>query len=416
MEKIGVFVAGGPAAGINGVIKGLVQEADNSSLRVLGFLAGAHGLVHGRFVQLTREMVEDIQVRGGSILGTSRFRITGDADVAKIVAHLREENVEGLVSIGGEGTLQLADRLRQAGVHIVHVPKTIDNDIEGVEQTFGFDTAVHVSARMLTAIKLDAQSSGLWFVVEIMGRFTGHLALEAGLASGCTRVLIPEAGHIDVDELAALVEARTKIGLNWGVILVAESAHFGEGHITRHGRLGGVSEVLADRLEVATAALGCTTKVRTSNLGYFLRCPEPTGFDRSYGAKLGLGAACFMQDPSRSGQMVTVVNDRFCGVPMESVAGKMKPVSLEGVRYQTLCSFARYESARADLEAQQLVRQRAGHTLQWLDAHATPDTIAEVAMRLGIGTDTLLEVLQDMAGSIQPVLDPSAPDAVDAPL
>ncbi|MBM3460113.1 MAG: hypothetical protein FJX77_16455 [Armatimonadetes bacterium] len=169
--------------------------------------------------------------------------------------------------------------------------------------------------------------------------------------------------------------------------------------MTRYGRLGGVSDVLAERLEAACKERNLPTKVRTSNLGYFLRCPEPTGFDRSYGAKLGLGAACFVQDPACSGQMVSIVNDRFVGVPMEAVAGKLKPVCLDGVRYQALCSFATYESVRADLEEQGRVRQRAAHTLQWLNLNADAETVEEVAMRLGIATETLLEVLQEIAAT-----------------
>jgi ATP-dependent phosphofructokinase / diphosphate-dependent phosphofructokinase len=396
-DKIGVFVAGGPAPGINGVIKGIVQEADNSALRVLGFLDGADGLVHGRFVHLTRRMVEDIHIQGGSILGTSRYKMDAEGrDLARILDHLRREGVDGLISIGGEGTLQLADHLRRAGVRIVHVPKTIDNDIAGVAQTFGFDTAVHEASRMLTAVKLDAESSDLWFVVEIMGRYTGHLALEAGLAAGCTRVLIPEEGLVNIDELACMIDTRCRCGQPWGVILIAESAHFGEGCITRYGRLGGVSEALAERLEGVCGERKIPVRIRTSNLGYFLRCAIPTGFDRSYAAKLGLGAAQFIVDPARSGQMVSVVDDHLEAVPMEEVAGKVKAVDLSGIRYRALTAVTAYESARADLVDQTRTRDHAGKTLRWLDSHADAETVSAVAMRLGIPAETLLDVLHDL--------------------
>lgn len=411
VERIGVFVAGGPAAGINGVIKGIVQEADNAGVRVLGFVDGADGLVHGKFVYLTRQMVEDIHILGGSLIGTSRYRVdeTG-GDVARICANLKREGIDALISIGGEGTLQLSDHLRRAGVRIVHVPKTIDNDIAGVQQTFGFDTAVHEAARMLTAIKLDAEASDLWFVVEIMGRYTGHLALEAGLASGCTRVLIPEEGPIDVDALTAMIETRARCGHRWGIILVAESVHFGEGYITRFGRLGGVSEELAVRLEKSCAALNLACKIRTSNMGYFLRCAEPTGFDRSYAAKLGFGAAQFIMNPKCSGRMVTVADDQFHPVPMSEVAGVLKHVDLNGVRYQTLSAMAAYESARTDLVDLDRARQAAARCLSWLDTHSNMQTVAEMAMRLGVGTETLLEVLDDL----QRVDDCTPPEASPA--
>jgi hypothetical protein len=143
VDKLAVFVAGGPAAGINGVIKGVVQEADNLGLRVLGYVDGARGLVEGHCVYLSRQMVEDIHTQGGSVLGTSRYRMD-DAGMDRAVANLRREGVDGLISIGGEGTLKLANALRQRGFPIVHVPKTIDNDIAGVAQSFGFDTAVQL--------------------------------------------------------------------------------------------------------------------------------------------------------------------------------------------------------------------------------------------------------------------------------
>jgi ATP-dependent phosphofructokinase / diphosphate-dependent phosphofructokinase len=394
-DKIGVFVAGGPAAGINSVIKAIVQEADNRGMHVVGFLDGALGLVEGRLVHLTRRMVEDIHILGGSVIGTSRYQMQ-EGDLERIVANLRREGIDGLISIGGEGTLQLADRLRCAGIRIVHVPKTIDNDIAGVDQTFGFDTAVHEASRMLTAIKLDAESSGLWFVVEIMGRYTGHLALEAGLAAGCTRVMIPEEGTIHIEEMVGLIETRQRCRQSWGVILVAESAHFGDGHITHCGRLGGVAEELAARLEAAVRGRGIQCRIRTSNLGYFLRCAEPTGFDRSYAAKLGLGAVQFILDPAYSGQMVTVVNDHLKGVRMEEVAGVTKQVDLSGIRYQALSTMAAYESARADLLDQERAWQAAPAALSWLDVNTNVEVVANIAMRLGISTETLLEVLQDL--------------------
>jgi 6-phosphofructokinase 1 len=410
LQKIGVFVAGGPAPGINGVIKGIVQAADIAGLRVFGFLEGARGLVEGRFVRLTRRMVEDIHAQGGSILRTSRHRIDDDGrDIARILENLRHEGIEALISIGGEGTLKLADVLRRAGIRIVHVPKTIDNDIAGVPQTFGFDSAVNEASRMLSAIKLDAEAAGSWFVVEIMGRYTGHLALEAGIAAGCTRVLIPEEGPIQLEELVSLVESRARCGQPWGVILVAESAHFGDGYITRDGRLGGVCETLAERLETGCRARELRTSVRTSNLGYFLRCTEPTGFDRSYAAQLGLGAAQFIQDPALSGRMVTVVDDRLCPVPLEEVAGVAKAVDLQGIRYQALRAISEYESARVELKDQQRALRNAAVHLNWLDRHADPGTIRDLAMRLGVSLPDLLDSLEDLQAR-----EPQ-PDPEDAP-
>jgi len=350
MKNIAVFAAGGPAPGINGVTKGIVQEAHNHGIQVHGFQDGCHGLIHNRHVLLTREMVEDIHVMGGTILGTSRLHpLKVERGVERILETLQKHAIDGVISIGGEGTLQLAELLRKNNVSIVHVPKTIDNDIQGIRQTFGFDTAVNEAARLLGAIKLDADSSGYWFVVEIMGRYTGHLAVEAGLAAGVSRVLIPEEGPIDLDALCDLVECRRDINAPWGVILVAESAHFGEGYVTRDGRLGGVAEALVARLGEALAKRGVSVSLRCADLGYFLRCAEPTGFDKAYAAQLGMGAVGFLLNDETMGCMVSIEDDRFVPIPLERVAGEIKRVNLNGVRYRALKESERYESGRTSL-------------------------------------------------------------------
>jgi 6-phosphofructokinase len=352
MNTLGIFVAGGPAAGINGVTKGIVQEADNHGVCVHGYLNGAEGLIEGQHCLLSRRVVEDIHLLGGTILGTSRLNpLQVERGLERILATLRRDRIEGLISIGGEGTLQLADLLRRSGIRIVHVPKTIDNDIEGIPQTFGFDTAVNEASRLLAAAKLDADSSDLWFVIEIMGRYTGHLALEAGLAAGATRVLIPEEGPINIEELCELVASRRSIGANWGVIVVAESVHFGDGCVTRKGRLGGIGELLAERLEAELAARGIPAKLRTSSMGYFLRCAEPTGFDKSYAAQLGMAAVELILDPTQDGKMVSIVDDHVQPIPIEQVAGKTKFVDLSGMSYRALKESESYESGKPGLLA-----------------------------------------------------------------
>jgi 6-phosphofructokinase len=397
VNTLGIFVAGGPAAGINGVTKGIVQEADNHGVRVYGFLNGAEGLMKGQRVLLARELVEDIHLLGGTILGTSRFDPTkAEGGIERILETLRREGVDALISIGGEGTLQLADRLRRDGIRIAHVPKTIDNDIAGIAQTFGFDTAVNEAARLLSAVKLDADSSDLWFVVEIMGRYTGHLALEAGLAAGATRVLIPEEGPIDVGALCELVASRRGIGASWGVIVVAESANFGEGYVTREGRLGGVGEVLAARLEQELAARSIPAKVRTSSLGYFLRCAEPTGFDKAYAAKLGMAAVDMILDPQYDGHMVSIQDDHLQPIPLEEVAGKMKYVDLTGMRYRALKQSESYESGAAGLLARRTRRDLGPLILDWLRENAVLDTCDNIALRLGAPRDEVRDTLEEL--------------------
>jgi 6-phosphofructokinase 1 len=349
-RRIGVFVAGGPAAGINGVTKGIVQEADNHDIEVIGFRDGAEGLIFDRTALLTRAVVEDIHIMGGAILGTSRLDPRSvEEGVPRILNNLRANRIDGLISIGGEGTLQLAHLLLSHGVRIVHVPKTIDNDIEGIDHTFGFDTAVNEAARLLSAIKLDADTSNLWFVVEIMGRYSGHLALEAGIAAGATRVLIPEAGPIDLGALCEIVVARREIDAAWGVILAAESAYFDEDPLITQKPVGGIGAVIAKRLTEELAQREIPAKIRTASMGYFLRCAEPTGFDKSYAAKLGMLSVSCLLDEKGAGMMVSIADDRLVPIPIADVAGKVKRVNLSGVRYLALQECHRYESCRAGL-------------------------------------------------------------------
>ncbi len=416
MNTLGIFVAGGPAAGINGVTKGIVQEADNHGIRVLGFLNGAAGLVNGQRVILTRRIVEDIHLLGGTILGTSRYNISQtEGGIERVLDNLKREGVEALISIGGEGTLQLADLLRRHGVPIVHVPKTIDNDIEGIQQTFGFDTAVNEASRLLSAVKLDADSSDLWFVIEIMGRYTGHLALEAGLAAGATRVLIPEDGPIDVGALCELVASRRAIGAFWGIIVVAESANFGDGYVTHEGRLGGVGELLAARLEGELATRNIPAKVRSSSLGYFLRCAEPTGFDKSYAAKLGMAAVDLIMDPRYDGHMVSIQDDHLVPIAMEQVAGKMKKVDLTGMRYRALKQSENYESGMVGLLARRTHRDLAPLVLDWLRENAVLDSCDNIALRLGAPLQEVRDTLEELVQRNELECHGEGPNALYAP-
>jgi 6-phosphofructokinase 1 len=182
-----------------------------------------------------------------------------------------------------------------------------------------------------------------------MGRYTGHLALESGIAAGVTRVLIPEEGPIDLDALCEMVAARRAIHANWGVILAAESAYFDEDPLVTQKPVGGIGEILAKKLREELEHRKIPARIRTASLGYFLRCAEPTGFDKSYAAKLGMTSVSCLLNEKTVGTMVSIVDDRLVPVPIESVAGKVKRVDLSGVRYLALQECHRYESCRAGL-------------------------------------------------------------------
>jgi len=397
IKKIGVFVAGGPAAGINSVIKGVVQAADHHGIRVMGYLDGARGLYENEFVHLTREKVENIDFLGGSILGLSRFDLRGRPSApARIRGNLAACGVGGLVSIGGDGTLRLARDLQSQGIRIVHVPKTIDNDIAGVPRTFGFDTAVQEATRLLSTLKLDAEASDTWFVVEIMGRAAGFLAMEAGIASGASQTLIGEAGPIDVDAVARVIHSRRAAGLDWGVILVAEAAHFGRGPIRRRGRLGGVGESLGRRLEQKLNASKVTVRLRNMRIGYFLRCALPTGFDREYAARLGLAAAPLLLDGAAAGSMVFIEEDDLRRLPIADCAGEPRVVDTASARFQALQLLNEYAAAEQDVRERRALRQAMPQAIDWLRGNLSNATLNTLAQRLGLPIEALLEVIHDM--------------------
>jgi len=398
LERIGIFVAGGPAAGINSVIKGVVQAADNHGIRVLGYRHGAKGLYEDDFMHLCREQVENIDFLGGSVLGISRYDLREHpGSSAEIARRLRDSGVEGLVSIGGEGTLRLANELRSEGVPIVHVPKTIDNDIRGVPQTFGFDTAVQEATRLLSTLKLDAEAADTWFVVEIMGRSAGHLAMESGIAAGVTNTQIPEDGAIDLDSLIELIRSRKQAKLDWGVILVAEACTFpGENAIRHGGRYGGVGDTLAERIEARCADEGISLRVRTSHLGYFLRCAAPTGFDREYAARLGLCAVAGLLDSAKHGTMVCVHDDVERFIPIAKTAGEPRRVDTDGARYRAMCLLNRYAAAEQDLRERKTLRGSYPEALAWLGDNLTPETLDLLAARIDDNAPHLIEALLDL--------------------
>jgi hypothetical protein len=194
--------------------------------------------------------------------------------------------------------------------------------------------------------------------------------------------------------------------------VVAESAHFGEGFVTREGRLGGVGDVLVERLEQELERRGIPTKVRAASLGYFLRCAEPTGFDKSYAAKLGMAAVDLILDPARGGHMVAILDDHVTPIPMEQVAGKTKYVELTGMRYRALKQSEHYESGKAGLLARRTGRNLAPLILDLLRENAVLDTCDNIARRLGAPLPEVRDTLEELVRRSELQCDGDGPNAL----
>ncbi|MDT0441277.1 MULTISPECIES: ATP-dependent 6-phosphofructokinase [unclassified Streptomyces] len=290
--RIGVLTAGGDCPGLNAVIRSVVHRAvvDRGD-QVIGFEDGFKGLLEGRYRELDINEVSGILARGGTILGSSRLerhRLAEACDNAEAFRH--KLSLDALIPIGGEGTLTAARMLSDAGIPVVGVPKTIDNDISATDRTFGFDTAVGVATEAIDRLKTTAESHQRVMVVEVMGRHAGWIALEAGMAGGAHGICIPER-PFQIDDLCKMVEERFARGKKFAVICVAEGARPAEGSMPYergeidpygHERFTGIGQRLADELE---HRLG--KEARAMILGHIQRGGTPTAYDRVLATRFG---------------------------------------------------------------------------------------------------------------------------------
>lgn len=290
--RIGVLTAGGDCPGLNAVIRSVVHRAvADRGDQVIGFEDGFKGLLDGRYRELDLESVSGILARGGTILGSSRLERARLAEACEnseeLIARLA---LDALVPIGGEGTLTAARMLADAGLPVVGVPKTIDNDISATDRTFGFDTAVGVATEAMDRLKTTAESHQRVMVVEVMGRHAGWIALEAGMAAGAHAICVPER-PFEVDELAKMVEERFARGKKFALICVAEGAHPAEGSMPYekgvidqygHERFAGIGNRLAIELEHRIGK-----EAKPVILGHVQRGGTPTAYDRVLATRFG---------------------------------------------------------------------------------------------------------------------------------
>jgi len=328
--RIGVLTAGGDCPGLNAVIRSVVHRAlTGHGDEVIGFEDGFVGLLEGRFRPLDLNSVSGILARGGTVLGSARLeraRLREAADNAQDLS--AQYGLDVLIPIGGEGTLTAARMLSDAGMPVVGVPKTIDNDINGTDRTFGFDTAVTVATEAIDRLKTTAESHQRVMVVEVMGRHAGWIALEAGMAGGAHAICVPER-PFDPDDLVAVVKERFARGKKFAVICVAEGAHpakdtmdYGVGEIDKYGheRFAGIGTTLARELE---ARMG--KEARPVILGHVQRGGVPTAYDRVLATRFGWHAV-EAAHKGAFGHMTALHGTRIAMVPLADAVTHLKTV------------------------------------------------------------------------------------------
>jgi 6-phosphofructokinase 1 len=334
MTRIAVSTGGGDAPGLNACIEGVVRAAERRGFVSLGIRDGLDGLLcPERFsgcgvVELDGRAVERISAKGGTVLGAASGGDPLAAGVGRVVAELERHRVDVLVAVGGDGTQRIASVLSAAGVAVVGAPKTIDNDLVGTQSTFGFQSAVDEVARCLDGLRNTADAHSRVFVVEVMGRDAGWIALHGGFAGGADVILLPEFAYSSGCVLD-VVSRRVQAGCRSTVVVVAEGAVecVNGAQVVGHNvngsrRLGGAAEFVAAFLDGKVGA-----QVRCVNLGHLLRGPNPGATDRILGLTLGSAAVDAVVD-GEFGVMVAWSGSGVERVPLAEVAGRIKQVSL----------------------------------------------------------------------------------------
>ncbi len=293
--RLGLLTGGGDCPGLNAVIRGVVRKGiDGYGDSFVGFRDGWRGVLDDIGEELTIESTRGILPRGGTILGSSRTNPDKREDGAGAVrATLERRELDGLIVIGGEDTLGAAHKLNEAGVRVIGVPKTIDNDLGATDQTFGFDTALQIATEAIDRLHTTAESHHRILVVEVMGRHAGWIALHSGLAGGADVILIPEI-PFDIEEVCRLITRRHSRGRYFSIVVAAEGALPREGTMSvatgqmdefGHPRLGGIGNALEREIEQRTGY-----ETRATVLGHIQRGGTPTAFDRVLATRLGLAA------------------------------------------------------------------------------------------------------------------------------
>jgi len=325
-KKVGVLTGGGDCPGLNAVIRAVVRRAQGRGIEVLGIRNGWLGLIEGDVEPLTSYSVIGILPKGGTILGTSRVNpLRSVEDRQRLEGNVKRFGLDALIVAGGEGTLSAARELHAAGLPVVGVPKTIDNDLRGTDYTFGFDTAVNIVREAIDRLHTTAESHHRVMVVEVMGRNVGWIAAFGGMAGGADLILIPEKPY-RLEEMCSVLESRRRRGRSFSIVVVAEGAapageplpeHVGEGNSSGVGYR--VAEQIGNRMAVET---------RVTVLGHIQRGGSPTAFDRILATRFGIRAVDLVCE-EKFGLMVGLHGTRMGTVTLKEATAGPKTMDLE---------------------------------------------------------------------------------------
>ncbi len=335
MKRIGMLTSGGDCQALNAAMRGVVKTLLNSNeqVEIYGFLDGYKGLIYGNFQMLTGKDFSGILTKGGTILGTSRtpFKTIHEPDenglnkVEAMTQNYHKLKLDCLVVLGGNGSHKTANLLREEGLNVVTLPKTIDNDLWGTDMTFGFQSAVNIATEAIDCIHTTAASHGRVFIVEVMGHKVGWLTLNAGMASGADIILIPEIPY-DIDKVVEKIEERDRNGSRFTIIAVAEGAiSKKDAKLSKkkkeNSSYPSVSYEIAAQIQEKTGR-----EVRVTVPGHTQRGGSPCPYDRVFASRLGAEAGKLILE-GQYGFMVGYKNREIVRVPLEEVAGKLKYMS-----------------------------------------------------------------------------------------
>jgi 6-phosphofructokinase 1 len=347
IKRVGILTGGGDCPGLNAVIRGVAKPAHDYGMEVIGIEDGFEGLVAGKARQLYNKDVSGILSLGGTILGSSnkgdpfhwpemtdgQIKIMDRSKEA--LKHYQAWGLDALIAIGGDGTMHICNKLSQMGMNIVGVPKTIDNDLDSTDQTFGHDSAVYVVAEALDRLHTTASSHHRVMVVEVMGRYAGWIALNGGLAGGADIILIPEI-PFSWDEVYEKVTKRNIMGKRFSIVCVSEGAKALDGEMVVKARdikrtdpiqLGGIGEVVAKKISDNTGL-----ETRFIVLGHLQRGGSPTPYDRILSTKFGT-FAIELASKKKFGRMVSLRGNEISSVKIEDAIAKQKLVKHDTQAY-----------------------------------------------------------------------------------
>ena len=339
IKRIGMLTSGGDCQALNATMRGVVKGLSNNldELEVYGFDDGYKGLIYGKYRMLTSKDFSGILTQGGTILGTSRqpfklMRVPDENGLDKVEAMKQTYYklcLDCLVILGGNGTQKTANLLREEGLNIIHLPKTIDNDIYGTDMTFGFQSALEIATNAIDCIHTTAASHGRVFIVEVMGHKVGWLTLYAGLAGGADIILLPEVPY-DIQVVCDAITKRTKAGKRFSILAVAEGAISKEDAAMSKKELKekkkngvvypSVAYEIGAKIQEVTGS-----EVRVTVPGHMQRGGEPCPYDRVLATRLGAAAAELIIN-EEYGYMAALKNNEITKVPLSEVAGKLKTV------------------------------------------------------------------------------------------